>query len=135
FVQERALRHAAGEKAGPALLFFGCDHPDVDFLYRDELEGWERDGIVTQLPAFYRKPEGDITFVQHRLWQGRARGRARFRQGAIVFLCGDGLNMAPAARQTLANMYKETVGCSDEQAAVWLAEMERAGRYVPDVFA
>jgi cytochrome P450/NADPH-cytochrome P450 reductase len=32
------LRHAHGEPAGPALLFFGCDHPDVDLLYRDELE-------------------------------------------------------------------------------------------------
>jgi cytochrome P450/NADPH-cytochrome P450 reductase len=135
FVQERALRHAAGEKAGPALLFFGCDHPDVDFLYRDELEGWERDGIVALLPAFFRKPDGDITFVQHRLWQERDKVRALFRQGAIVFLCGDGLNMAPAVRQTLADIYKETVGCTDEQATVWLAEMERAGRYVPDVFA
>ncbi len=135
FVQERALRDAAGEKAGPALLFFGCDHPDVDFLYREELEAWERDGIVALLPAFYRKPEGDITFVQHRLWQEREKVRALFRQGAIVFLCGDGLNMAPAARQTLADIYKETVGCTDEQASIWLAEMERSGRYVPDVFA
>jgi Sulfite reductase, alpha subunit (flavoprotein) len=47
FLQERALRHAHGEPAGPALLFFGCDHPDVDLLYRDELENWERQGIVT----------------------------------------------------------------------------------------
>ncbi|HEX2887664.1 bifunctional cytochrome P450/NADPH--P450 reductase [Vineibacter terrae] len=135
FVQERALRHAAGEAAGPALLFFGCDHPDVDFLYRDELEAWERDGIVTLLPAFFRQPDGDVSFVQHRLWRERDKVRSLFRQGAIVFLCGDGLNMAPAARQTLADIYKEAVGCSDEQASLWLAGMERDGRYVPDVFA
>ena len=78
---------------------------------------------------------GDIRFVQHRLWQHRDRLVALFRQGAIVFLCGDGLNMAPAVRQTLADIYQETVGCGAEEASTWLAEMERSGRYVPDVFA
>jgi cytochrome P450/NADPH-cytochrome P450 reductase len=38
-------------------------------------------------------------------------------------------------RQTLADIYKETVDCSDEEASAWLSEMERTGRYVPDVFA
>jgi cytochrome P450/NADPH-cytochrome P450 reductase len=37
FVQECALRAAAGGPIGRALLFFGCHHPDVDFLYREEL--------------------------------------------------------------------------------------------------
>ena len=45
FLQDRALRAAAatdGVQPAPALLFFGCDHPDVDFLYRDELAEWEK---------------------------------------------------------------------------------------------
>ncbi|MBX3499413.1 MAG: cytochrome P450 [Alphaproteobacteria bacterium] len=135
FVQERAARHRAGEKAGPALLFFGCDHPDVDLLYRDELEGWRKEGVVSLYPAFFKKPEGEITFVQHRLWQERELVRDVFRKGAIFFLCGDGQYMAPAVRKTLEDIYREAVNCSEEQAAAWLVQMERAGRYVPDVFA
>jgi len=134
-VQERAARHRAGEKAGPALLFFGCDHPDVDLLYRDELEGWEKEGVVSLYPAFFKKPEGEITFVQHRLWQEREIVRDVFRKGAIFFLCGDGQYMAPAVRKTLEDIYREAVNCTEEQAAAWLVQMERAGRYVPDVFA
>ena len=135
FLQERALRHAHGEPAGPALLFFGCDHPDVDLLYRDELENWERQGIVTLYPAFFRKPDGEVTFVQHRVWREREKIRELYRQGAIFFLCGDGQYMAPAVRETLAKIYQETAGCSDEEASTWLLEMEHKGRYVPDVFA
>jgi cytochrome P450/NADPH-cytochrome P450 reductase len=135
FVQERALRHERGEPAGPALLFYGCDHPDVDFLYRDELTRWERDGVVTLLPAYFRKPEGDITFVQHRVWQERDRIRELYMKGATFYLCGDGQRMAPAVRKTLEKIYQETVDCSDEDAAKWLLEMEHQGRYVPDVFA
>src|SRR3954447_1753194 len=38
FLQERAHRKTQGAKLGPAMLFFGCRHPDQDFLYADELK-------------------------------------------------------------------------------------------------
>ena len=41
FIQDRAHPPGGGEPAGPALLFFGCDHPQVDFLYREELQRWQ----------------------------------------------------------------------------------------------
>lgn len=37
FLHDRAAQKAAGRETGPAALFFGTNHPDVDFLYRDEL--------------------------------------------------------------------------------------------------
>jgi cytochrome P450 / NADPH-cytochrome P450 reductase len=135
FIQERALRHARGEEAGPALFFFGCDHPDVDFLYREELAAWEREGVVRVLPAFFRQPEGEVMFVQHRLWRERERVKALWAQGATVFLCGEGRRMAPAVRETLARIHRESVGCSAEESTAWLTAMEREGRLVADVFA
>src|SRR5258708_4871735 len=33
FQQERPARKAHGKNLGPAMLFFGCRHPDQDFLY------------------------------------------------------------------------------------------------------
>ncbi|WNG26573.1 cytochrome P450 [Cystobacter fuscus] len=135
FLQERALRHARSEAAGPALFFFGCDHPEVDFLYREELAAWEREGVVKVLPAFFRQPDGDVTFVQHRLWKEREQVKALLDQGALLFICGDGRLMAPAARETLARIHQEKVGCSSEEALAWLADMEKQGRLVSDVFA
>ncbi|MFY0581783.1 hypothetical protein ACN28S_52660 [Cystobacter fuscus] len=135
FIQERALRHARGEAAGPALFFFGCDHPEVDFLYREELAAWEREGVVKVLPAFFRQPEGDVMFVQHRLWKEREQVKALLAQGAMFFLCGDGRRMAPAVRETLARIHQETVGCSEAEATAWLEGMETQGRLVADVFA
>jgi len=40
FLQERATQKQAGQDVGPALLLFGTNHPDVDYLDRDELEKW-----------------------------------------------------------------------------------------------
>jgi cytochrome P450/NADPH-cytochrome P450 reductase len=136
FLQERATQRAAGQAVGPALLFFGVDHPDVDFLYRGELSQWQKEGVVEVLTAFSAAPDGDVTYVQHRLWQERARVAELFQQGAIVFVCGDGRHMAPAVRETFLRIYKDITGATDEAAAVWADRMERDHtRYVSDVYA
>ena len=136
FLQERAVQAANGQKVGPTLLFYGCDHPDVDYLYRDELAAWEAAGVVSVRPAFYKAPQGDVTFVQHRVWQDRAELAELFRQGAHVYVCGDGKRMAPAVRDTFVRIYQEAVGASVEAAEAWVDKIEReTGRYVSDVFA
>ena len=83
-------------------------------------EQWEREGVVTLYPAFFRKPDGEVTFVQHRLWKDREKVRELYRQGAIFFLCGEGQYMAPAVRETLAKIYQETAGCTEGEASSWL---------------
>ena len=54
FLQERAARKAKGATLGPAMLFFGCRHPDQDFLYADELKAFAADGITELHTAFSR---------------------------------------------------------------------------------
>jgi len=136
FLQERAVQKRNGRSVGPALLFFGCDHPDVDLLYRDELAAWEAEGVVSLRTAFFRAPEGDVSFVQHRVWQDRADVAALFKQGANVYVCGDGKRMAPAVRETFVRIYQEAVGATPEAAEAWFEKIEReTGRYVSDVFA
>ncbi|OJH40378.1 bifunctional cytochrome P450/NADPH--P450 reductase [Cystobacter ferrugineus] len=136
FLQERALQAQEGRRVGPALLFFGCDHPDADFLYREELEAWQRAGIVDVRPAFTYAPEGEVTFVQHRVWKDRADVAALFQRGATVYVCGDGRRMAPAVRETLVRIYEEAARVPREEAEQWALRVEREqGRFVADVFA
>ena len=136
FLQDRAAQKAGGREVGPALLFFGTDRPDVDYLYREEFAGWERDGIVTVLPAFSGQADGDVKYVQHRVWAERARVADLFRKDGTVFVCGDGQRMAPAVRETLLGIYKEASGASDPDAETWADMIEHEhGRYVSDVFA
>lgn len=136
FLQERAIQKAAGQEVGPALLFFGATDPEVDYLYRDELTAWQHDGVVEVLPTFSAKPTGDIRYVQHRVWAERKRIEVFFRQGAIVFVCGDGRHMAPAVREALVRAFKEATGFSDADVEKWADALEHErGRYVSDVFA
>jgi cytochrome P450 / NADPH-cytochrome P450 reductase len=138
FLQDRALRAAqpGGPAPAPALLFFGCAHPETDFLYRDELAAWEEAGLVGVRPAFSQAPEIGGRYVQDRLWRDRAEVVDLVKRGATFFVCGDGQRMAPAVHDVCVRIYQEATGATAEAAEAWMAEMERThGRYVADVFS
>lgn len=40
-------------KVGEAHLYFGCRHPEKDYLYRTELENDEREGLISLHTAFF----------------------------------------------------------------------------------
>ena len=54
FIEERAVTKATGK----TWLFFGDQHEACDFLYKEELEQYQKDGVVTKLTtAFSRDTE------------------------------------------------------------------------------
>ena len=136
FLQERAIRaEEEGIVPAPSLLFFGCDHPDVDYLYRDEFAQWEQAGIVSLRPAF-SEVNGDSQFVQDRLWADRSDVVDSIRGGGYFYVCGDGRRMAPAVHDTCARIYRGAAGVTAEEADAWLTAVQRERtRYVTDVFA
>ena len=48
------------------MLFFGCRHPEQDFIYADELAAFAADGICELHTAFSRA-DGAKTYVQHQV--------------------------------------------------------------------
>jgi cytochrome P450/NADPH-cytochrome P450 reductase len=134
-LQEKATQLANGQKLGEALLFFGCDARDVDFLYYEELSEWETAGVVSVRPAFSVTKENGIEFVQNRIWQDRADVIRLFKGGAVIYVCGDGRHMAPAVRATLIKIYQEETRADNETAKIWANEIEKnTTRYVTDIF-
>ena len=131
FLQEKAASHARGEQPGRAILFFGCMHPDVDWLYRDELLAWENAGIVELRMAFSRQHEGRRIHVQDRLRQDGPELAALFGQGAYVFVCGRADTMVPAVRTAFTDILGNQM--SDSRAGT--RKLESTGRYHVDAFA
>ena len=113
FLQDRALAaQEAGERPAPALLFFGCDAPDVDYLYSDELAAWAEQGVVDVRPAFSAAPVDGVRYVQDRIWADREDVRRLIKDGGTFFVCGDGRRMAPAVFETCARIYAEVSGAT-----------------------
>ena len=124
FLRERAALKAQGRSLGPAMLFFGCRHPEQDFIYADELAEHACAGVVDLHVAFSRH-DGKKTYVQDLLKDQADRVRGLIEQGAIVYVCGDGGRMEPDVKRALAAIHGEA----------GVAKLAANNRYVLDVWA
>ena len=124
FLRERAALKAQGRSLGPAMLFFGCRHPEQDFIYEKELREQADAGIVDLHVAFSRH-DGKKTYVQDLLKAEAERVRGLIDRGGIVYVCGDGGRMEPDVKRALAAMYDEA----------FVGRLAADNRYVLDVWA
>ncbi|MEW6280668.1 MAG: flavodoxin domain-containing protein, partial [Candidatus Eremiobacterota bacterium] len=135
FLQERQVLQDQGKRLGRAMLFFGCRHPEQDYLYQNELENYARQGIVELQLAFSRQDPQRKVYVQDKLREIQDDLWEMLEMGATVYICGDGAHMAPAVRQTFTDLYASRTDHDAEQARHWLDELMAQGRYVLDVWA
>jgi cytochrome P450/NADPH-cytochrome P450 reductase len=134
-VADRVAALARGAELPPALLYFGCDAPDADFLHAEELRAAQAAGAVSLRPAFSAAPERGAAFVQHRIAAEADEVGALLDAGARVYVCGDGSRMAPGVREAFRTLYRKRTPDADETAAAaWLDTLIADGRYVEDVY-
>jgi cytochrome P450/NADPH-cytochrome P450 reductase len=134
FLQERAALKTRGASLGPAMLFFGCRHPDQDYLYADELKAFEASGI-TELHTAFSRAEGPKTYVQNLVAARSDRVWSLIEQGATIYVCGDGGKMEPDVKAALVAIYRQRKSADAEAALRWIDEMGTSNRYVLDVWA
>jgi cytochrome P450/NADPH-cytochrome P450 reductase len=134
FLQERADRRAKGAKLGPAMLFFGCRHPEQDYLYADELKAFAADG-VTELHTAFSRADGPKTYVQHLVAAQKDQVWNLIDRGAIVYVCGDGGKMEPDVKAALVSIYRERSGGDADAGLRWIDDLGARNRYVLDVWA
>ena len=135
FIQERAaIKRAGVRKLGPAILFFGCRHPDKDYIYRHELTEWESDGVVEVIPCFSKPSNGQAgRHVPDALWEHRSRVWDMFRDGGNIYLCGSAARLGRTAAEMCRRIWREKTGKSELEAEEWLEQVKN-DRYVSDVY-
>lgn len=143
FLQERRFRIQnrkdevldSNFEVAPALLYFGCRHPDQDFLYQKELEEFDRDGTLTDLHVAFSRLNKEKTYVQHLMANHSSNlYELIVKKNGYVFVCGDGFSMAKDVHSTLLQILKEH-GMDHEEATHMLADMMKQGRYVRDIWS
>src|SRR4030081_3311865 len=134
FLQERAALKAKGASLGPAMLFFGCRHPDQDFLYADELKGFAV-GAITELYTAFSRGEGPKTYVQNLVAAQSERVWTLIENGAVIYICGDGGKMEPDVKAALVSIYRERTGADADAGLRWIDDLGARNRYVLDVWA
>jgi NADPH-ferrihemoprotein reductase len=92
-LQERALQRshlAHGAVAGPNTLYFGCRRRDEDYIYADELAGYEQSGVLDRLLLAFSRETSEKVYVQTlmRVPENAAAIVRDLERGAYVYVCG-----------------------------------------------
>lgn len=127
--ERRALGHT-----GRNWLFFGDQHRAENYYYRDELEAFAADGLLTRLDTAFSRDQAKRVYVQHKM---REHGEILWRwleDGAHFYVCGDAARMAKDVDATLTSIIKTHGGMSESAAHEYKRELVADKRYVRDVY-
>ncbi|MCS6589381.1 sulfite reductase subunit alpha [Curtobacterium flaccumfaciens] len=130
FLHERAVSGATGRN----WLFFGDQHRDTDFVYRDELTELQEQGVLDRLDLAFSRDQAEKVYVQTRMLEQSAELFAWLEDGGHVYVCGDASRMAKDVEAALLQVIRTGRGRGEDDAQAYLADMRRAKRYVRDVY-
>ncbi|MDW4089896.1 assimilatory sulfite reductase (NADPH) flavoprotein subunit [Staphylococcus saprophyticus] len=130
YLQERAYLNLKGEQ----WLIFGNQNYHHDFLYKDDLEQWLEEGVLSKLDlAFSRETENKI-YVQHRIEENSAEFYKWIQTGATIYLCGNKDEMASGVHESLIKVLIKEGNLDETEAEAYLTEMIKNQRYQRDVY-
>lgn len=130
FLEER---QATGQP-GKNWLFFGEQRAQLDFLYKDQLEGMHKSGVLTHLDTAFSRDQAKKIYVQDRMQERAAELYAWLEEGAYFYVCGDATRMAKDVETALLDVIAKGANGTLEHAAEYLAEMKKQKRYQRDVY-
>ncbi|GMR42548.1 hypothetical protein PMAYCL1PPCAC_12743, partial [Pristionchus mayeri] len=134
FIQERKVLMERGTVGGGNfVLFFGCRHPEIDFIYKDELEQYKKDGVLSHLFTAFSREGPKKVYVQDKLVENEDLVYAAYESG-YVLVCGDAKNMARDVQQCLIKMISKKESVSEEEAQAKFKVFEKSRRYLADVW-
>ncbi len=130
FIEERAVTKATGK----SWLFFGDQHEATDFLYKEELEAYQKDGVLTKIDTAWSRDTETKVYVQNKMLENSKELFEWIQNGAYFYVCGDKQRMAKDVHSALIDVIEKEGAMSREDAEAYLSDMQKQGRYQRDVY-
>ncbi|XP_064103579.1 methionine synthase reductase-like [Macrobrachium nipponense] len=141
FLKHRQALLLSGNESefGESWLFFGCRHRNRDYLYREELEKFHHDKILSHLKVCFSRDEDSAQgpkYVQDNIkLYGADLVSLIVDKRAIVYVCGDAKNMAKDVFEAFTSILEVNNDLSTVEARKYIAQMQIDKRYLQDVWA
>uniref|UniRef100_A0A8B9Q4P0 Nitric oxide synthase, inducible n=1 Tax=Apteryx owenii TaxID=8824 RepID=A0A8B9Q4P0_APTOW len=125
-----------GIKGGDMTLLFGCRQPDMDHIYKEEMEEMKRKGVLKEVyTAYSRQPGQPKVYVQDIL-QSKLEAKVcslLHKEEGHLYVCGD-VCMARDVAQTLKGMLASKLNLTEQQAEEYIFQLKSQKRYHEDIF-
>ncbi|KAI9500307.1 hypothetical protein BX070DRAFT_217158 [Coemansia spiralis] len=131
------------EQAPLTWLFFGCRNSKHDYLFKEDIEHWQKSGVLSRLSlCFSRDPPareqfGAPKYVQDAMMLNEAEiADLLINKNALVYVCGDAKGMGKDVNSALADILcSYTQPLTLAQALQVLMRWSTERRYLRDLWA
>jgi sulfite reductase (NADPH) flavoprotein alpha-component len=130
FLQERQARADQGKN----WLFFGEQHAASDFYYQDELQQFQKDGVLNELSLAFSRDQTQKIYVQDRMRERGAELWDWLEQGAYFCVCGDASRMAKDVDQALRDIIQQYGKFDEAETVNYIRKLNMDKRYLRDVY-
>ena len=130
FIEERKATGANGKN----WLFFGDRSQKTDYLYGEEWESYQKDGVLHELDLAWSRDQTEKVYVQHKMLEKKADLWSWLQDGAVFYVCGDASRMAKDVDQALRTIAQEEGSMGEDDAASWAKGLMKERRYLKDVY-
>nr|QGY64107.1 cytochrome P450 reductase isoform X2 [Sitophilus zeamais] len=134
FIQERFSAKEDGKQVGQTVLYFGCRKKTEDYIYQEEFEKYENNGLLTLKLAFSRDQPQKV-YVTHLLEKDADLIWNIFENNGHLYICGDAKSMAVDVRNVILRIIQEKGNMTEEQAQAYYKKMETQKRISMDVWS
>jgi len=140
FIQECSHRRANNPTdvtPGELILFFGCRHPEKDYIYQEELEGHVTENTLSKLLVAFSRLEDKKVYVQDKMKEPDMQDQLwrLLESGANFYVCGDARLMARDVSETLLNIIMEKGSRTKQEAQKYIDDLQNSQRYLSDVWS
>jgi NADPH-ferrihemoprotein reductase len=125
------------EEWGESHLFFGCRNQHKDWIYRDEMLGYQKQEPRLNLYTAFSRDQPQKVYVQHRMVEkGGLLWRLIEEESAYIFVCGDGARMSKDVKEALVRIFCEHGEMTEENAKAYLENLKSPAvqRFAEDVW-
>src|SRR6185295_12659067 len=130
FLEERQATGARGKN----WLFFGEQKSSTDFLFGEQIESFQKSGLLTRLDLAWSRDQNEKVYVQQRMLENAEEVWRWLEEGGAFYVCGDASRMAKDVDAALHQVIERAGGKSAEQAVEYVKQLKAQKRYQRDVY-
>lgn len=120
-----------GQLLADACLYFGCRNHN-DFLYREQLQAWQEQGVLSGLEVAFSRLDNQKVYVQD-LMQQQEVWKLLSHSKCHYYVCGDA-KMADNVFEVMLAIAKTEGGLSHIEAVNFFDKMKQEKRFSSDVW-
>ena len=131
FLQERDHNGAKGKN----WLIFGDRYAGSDFLYGDEMNYYNKSGLLSKMDLAFSRDQEEKKYVQYCLHEKSSEFFDWIdSRGAVVYLCGNKRTMGNDVKTAIKNIISREGRMSAEKAGEYVQLLVKNKRLLSDLY-